>query len=152
MTTLINPALGRSSGAFTIAGCTVGATGIVTVGTIRTITGQITEWEMTETNEVENISPSTSRNANEVITETMNSLSFGGFLFAGDSVATPTNWPWAIGQSFDYIQCVGSWAGRTFTFIGVMKSYNESIGSKGKIPFKMEVGFPDIGAANPAFS
>lgn len=153
MTTIINPALGRASTGFTMAGCTVSASGVITVGTVKTWTGQLTEFEVNENNEVENISASTSRNANEMIIETMNTARIGGFLFANDVYsASSTNPIWYIAQTFDYVQMVGVWAGRTFTFYGVFKAYTENISGKGKIAFTAEIGFPDIGSANPLFS
>ena len=150
----LNPAIGRSSGSVTAAGCTVNATtGVITVGTVKTITGQIDTWEVTQSNETENISPSTSRNANHVITETDNSLRLEGFLFASDTIAVPTNFLFTIAQGSDLVQVVGTWAGRTETFFGMVKSYTEGIRGKGKIPFTAEFAMVDLGAtANPAFA
>ena len=153
MTTLVNPALGRAATGFTMAACTVNSSGVITVGTVKTFTGQLTEFDMNEANETENISASTSRNANEVIVETQNTATVSGFLFANDVYSSSSTNPiFFIAQTADYIQMVGSWAGRSFTFYGVIKSYKETIGGKGKINFTMEVGFPDIGSANPLFA
>jgi len=153
MTTLVNPALGRGSSGFTMAGCTVAATGVVTVGTAKAFTGQLTSFDMNEANEVENISASTSRNANEMIIETMNGCTIGGFLFANDVYSSSSTNPiFYIAQTTDYVQVIGTWAGRNFSFIGLIKTYTEKIAGKGKIEFTLEVGFPDIGSANPLFS
>lgn len=148
----LNPALGRASGAFTVALVSVASDGTTTAATAATVAGQITEWEYTGNNDMENISPFTMRQANEVIVETINSVRIAGFLFADDTIAAPTNPFSSASRTSDYVQIVGNWAGRTFTYLGPIKNYTEGPTGKGRINFSVEIGSTALTSANPVWS
>src|SRR5882724_6296865 len=152
-----NPALGRSTGTMTVAGVTLtastGATGVtLSPGTARSVLTQFKTWKNTYSNETENISATSSRNKNMVITESGTDIEITGFLFANDSVSTPSNYLTSIINSFDYIQYVATYAGRTWTGYGVIKGYDENIDGKGAINFTLNLEAVDPGSANPVMS
>lgn len=152
-TAKVNAALGRQSGSFTAASASPDASGVFTIGTGKSVTGQLLEFDETQENETEDMSATTSRPQNDVIISTRASVRMRGFLNAGDSVATPTNPVWGLAQSYGYLQVAGTWAGRSFSFIGVVKSYKETISGKGKIEWEIEFGMVDLGStANPTWS
>lgn len=149
---LPNFALGRASAAFTIAGLTVASDGTYTVGTAKSYFGQLKTCHLEQTNQTEEISSSTSRPENEMVISTGAQYTMEGILMANDTVATPTNPIRALAQTFDFVQIVCTYAGRTYTHVGPIKTYAEGLKDKGSIPFNLAVGMADIGSSNPVFS
>ena len=110
---------------------------------IRTIRNQ-------QSNTLEEVSGITQRRRNNVILDSGTTYTFTGFLLAGDSEATPTNWAEQISETFDYVKMIFTRNGRTKTFYGVIHTFEDAAEGKGTMPFTMELEMVDPNAANPA--
>ncbi len=152
MATLNNFALGRGTGALTITSQTPNAsTGVLTGGTAKSLLGQFKTWKMEQTNSTEDVSPTSARSRNEMITDSGTVVNITGILFAADN-GTTTNPANVMVQSFDYISVACQRGGLTCTIFGVVKEYTEEIKDKGSVPFTLSLGVIDINGTNPAYS
>jgi hypothetical protein len=151
-------ALGRLGVTFTLTPQTVSSTtGALAAGTITGITsfsfiGQMKTCKRRQSNTREDVSPSSTRNRNMVITDSGTSYDITGFCYSNDLAATPTNVVDAVFNNADYVCLVASYKGNTETFYGVCGDFETGVESKGQIPWTFSLDPCDIGTQNPSFA
>jgi len=130
------------------------ATGNLIAGTvaIQTLTGLVDEIDVNGEETTENIVALTSTRDNEVPIEDNTSISLTEILRsgAGNSLLAKC---WATAGAGDYAQVSIVRDQNTWTFVGVMQSYSESL-RKGKSVARMNFVMADIGnaSANPTLA
>lgn len=152
------PALGRKAVSFTlipqIADATTGALSDATISGITSFSffGVMKTCKRRQHNTTEDISPSSVRSENNVITGSGAVYDITGFCLANDSVSSPTNVIDAVVQAADYVKLVTNYKGNTETFTAVVVDFETGVESKGSVPFSLSISNADIGTANPSFA
>lgn len=149
---LRNFALGRGVGALAITPQTPNATtGTLTAGTASSILGQFKTWKMTQTNTLEDVSPTSARARNNMILDSGTKLEISGILFASDSAASPTNPTTPLVNANDYLAVACTRGGMSVTVYGIVEEYTEEVKDKGSLPFTLTLAEIDIQTTNPVF-
>lgn len=153
MASIPNFFLGRNTTTMTITAQTVGSDGALTNDTSGALSllAVAEDIEMTQTNDLENISALNKRLKNNVVVESATTLTVNGYLLANDSSGTPTNLAANITQSFDYFKWILARGGRTWTGYGIVREYSERI-QKGATRFTLSFDMVDPSTSNPAYS
>jgi hypothetical protein len=150
--TLRNFALGRGVGALTITPQTPNSTtGVLSAGTASSILGQFKTWKPTQSNTLEEISPTSSKARNNMILDSGVKLTVTGILFANDSAASSTNPAVPLVNSYDYLAVACTRGGMSVTVYGLVEEYEEEVKDKGSVTFSLTLGEIDIQSANPVY-
>lgn len=145
--------LGKHVTAVTVTPQTVSTAGVLTPSTpVETLVGFWDEIDITSENTLENIQSADQRRDNNVITGTGTTVRVVEILKTNDSSATPTNLLATLFYgSADYYQVTLTRGGRSFSFYGVARSYNEGY-RRGKSVATGEFAMVDPGASNPTYT
>jgi len=139
---------------------TVAVDGTYTTGSASTLIGRCDEITFSSRNATENISPMDDRQTNEVIVESATSLTLVEILQSNPIAAS--NLLAQIAYGYDYNLFTIARAGKTFSFIGVVGDYTESL-RKGKSTGTLNVQMVSVSSgingttppayyANPSYS
>lgn len=144
--------LGKHATTITITGQDISGTGMLTnaAAGAKSLVGYLDEISINAENTTEMIQSMDVRRENEVIVGTRTTITFTEILKANDSSGTPLNILADAAMLFDYAKAIITRGGRTWTFYGLIKDYNEDI-RRGKSTGRLQLVMVDPGIANPSY-
>jgi hypothetical protein len=147
---------GKAVSTVTVQYASAGSDGTLTLGgSSQSLVGLVDEITYSGSNTVENIAALTSQRDNDVAIEINDSITLSEILRTGaNNCFLAYVWNNADNTAgSEYIQVVVTRGGNTWTFVGIMQSYNEGL-RKGKTVGRLSVQIVDLGSAvaNPAYA
>lgn len=147
MTALLPFVLGRNVSAMTITSQTPNATtGVLTAGTAQSIVGQYKTFKLPQSNSLEDVSASSARARNMMITDTGTKCEIGGITLIGTNVVE------IMIQTIDYVSVVLTRGTNVITVFGIVESFTSEITGKGQVTWTLSLGEIDISSQNPTFA
>jgi hypothetical protein len=156
---LSNFFLGRQTTAATLSALDISSTGSLTIdgtfngGVAYSFLAVFKSIKRTYKNTMEDVSSTSQRGENEMIVSSGTVYEVEGLILGNDAAGISNIVSEMVGSGqFDYTEIVVTRAGRTTTFYGVVRQYEEGIVGKGSVSFTFELGPVNIATANPVFS
>lgn len=147
MTALLPFLLGRNASALTITAQTPNATtGVLTAGTAMSIIGQYKTFKMPQSNSLEDVSATSARARNMMITDSGVKCEIGGIVLITSSPAE------TLVQTNDYLSVILTRGDKVITVFGIVESFTFEIGGKGQITWTLSLAEIDISATNPTYA
>lgn len=147
-----NTEIGENIASATITGMTRGADGTLTPGTSHSLLPVLENINETGETETDRASITASPSKNSTGIESGTDLEITGFILRNDFVATPLNWARNTWDNFRYAEVVWEIANITSTYVGLVKSFKQTMNGKTHVKFEMTLEHVDIGGTNPVRS